>query len=75
MDQSIEQGLLFKELSRQNPAIACDRRSFKKILLKKRTFDQKNGLLGQKTDHFCALKSEMVRLRTEVRQNGPSYTH
>ena len=39
LDQSIQQGLLLvKELSRQNPAIACDLRLFKKKLLKKPDF-------------------------------------
>ena len=41
----------------------------------KRTLDQKNGLFGQKTDHFCALKSEMVRLRTKVRKKRTSWQH
>ena len=47
----------------------------KKNIEKKRTFDQKNGLLEQKTDHFCALKSEMVRLRTKVRKKRTSWQH
>ena len=36
---------------------------------------KKNGLFGQKTDHFCALKSKMVCLRTKVRKKQTSYKH
>ena len=31
--------------------------------------------MRQKTDHFCALKSEMVCLRTKVRKKRTSYKH
>ena len=62
-------------INRQNPATACDLRSLIFFSLKKQTFDQKNGLLRQKTDHFCALKSEMVCLQTKVRKKRTSYKH
>ena len=41
------------------------------FLWTKTDFGPKKRTFWTKTDHFCALKSEIVRLWTKVRKNGP----